>query len=59
MNQYVLLSIIEAIYIIYMYNYFKTTIEYEHTDWGWVSHREIPENTTPQIKHLTRYGTLT
>jgi len=40
-------------------DYFEPTLDFEHTDWGWFSHKEIPEHTTPQIKHLTRYGTLT
>ena len=49
-------------FYIYHYHadkYFEPTLDFEHTDWGWFTHREIPENTTPQIKHLTRYGTLT
>ena len=36
----------------------EPTLDFEHTDWGWFSHKEIPGNTTPQIKHLTRYGTF-
>ena len=38
--------------------YFEPTLDFEHTEWGWFEDTEIPENTTPQIKHLTRYSNL-
>ena len=38
--------------------YFEPILDFEHTDWGWFSPKEIPGNTTPQIKHLTRYGSF-
>jgi len=54
-------SKVDKDFYIYHYhsdNYFQPTLDFEHTDWGWFSHKEIPGNTTPQIKHLTRYGTF-
>ena len=54
-------SKVDKDFYIYHYHadkYFEPTLDFEHTDWGWFSHKEIPGNTTPQIKHLTRYGSF-
>ena len=37
-------------FYIYHYHsdkYFEPTLDFEHTDWGWFSHKEIPGNTAP------------